>query len=175
MPTTKAIERLEDLLPDERNANRGTKRGRDLLEKSLRRLGAGRSIVVDREGRVVAGNKTLEVAAELGLPIRVVETTGKELVVVQRTDLSLEDKRGKELALADNRTAEVGLDWDADAISSYLDDEVAVGEYFLPDEIDAILDRLPDYEPEGGEDQPRLDRRKPVTCPECGNEFVPGA
>lgn len=158
-------------MPDGENANRGTKRGRDLLEKSLRRLGAGRSIVVDRDGNVVAGNKTLEVAVDLGLPIRVVESDGRELVVVQRTDLSLRDKRGRELALADNRTAEVGLEWEAQSIALYLDEGVAVSEYFHEDELAALLGGGDQGDEDEGNEED--DSRGPgtVTCPECGYTF----
>jgi hypothetical protein len=49
--------RVADLVPDGRNANRGTPRGRAVLDKSLQELGAGRSILVDRRGRIIAGNK----------------------------------------------------------------------------------------------------------------------
>src|SRR5438876_6969976 len=87
-PTTR-IQTLTDLRPDPQNANRGSARGRALLGQSLRECGAGRSILADREGRVIAGNKTLEQAAALRMPIRVVETDGGELVVVHRTDLDL--------------------------------------------------------------------------------------
>jgi hypothetical protein len=31
---------------------------------------------------------------------------------------------------------------------------------------------VPDFSPVGPGDQPRLDRRRPVTCPECGYEFL---
>src|ERR1041384_588040 len=95
---------LSSLTPDTHNANQGTQRGRGLLEKSLRQYGAGRSILADKNGVIIAGNKTLETAADLGLPVKVVETDGTELVVVQRTDLDLtRDKAARELAYADNR------------------------------------------------------------------------
>src|SRR5687767_9698523 len=98
----------DSLVPDKRNANRGTARGHDLLETSLREYGAGRSILVDKNGVVIAGNKTLEAASELGLSVKKVHTTGKQLVVVVRDDLDLEtDKAARELAYADNRVAQV--------------------------------------------------------------------
>ena len=50
---------LSSLSLDEQNANRGSERGRKMLADSLRKLGAGRSVLVDREGRVIAGNKTV--------------------------------------------------------------------------------------------------------------------
>lgn len=44
------------------------------------------------------------------------ETDGKALVAVKRTDVDLDTKEGRELALADNATQMADLDWDADAI-----------------------------------------------------------
>lgn len=114
----KAIRSVADLLPDHANANRGTQRGSMMLRTSLERNGAGRSVVADKNGRLIAGNKTAEAARDAGLPVRVVQTDGRELVVVQRTDLDLTDPRGKarELAFADNRVGEVNLDWSPDAL-----------------------------------------------------------
>jgi DNA modification methylase len=96
------------------NANRGTERGRDMLEKSLRQYGAGRSILLDKHGRIIAGNKTAQTAAEIGLDdLVVVETDGKQVVAVKRMDLDLEnDDDARALAYADNRVAEVDLDFD---------------------------------------------------------------
>jgi len=113
----KIIKTIEDLVPDQHNPNKGTERGRALLEDSLREDGAGRSILVDKKGSVIAGNKTLEVADELGLPIRVVQTDGNELVVVQRTDVEAESVHGRRMSLRDNRTSEVGLDWDVEVLA----------------------------------------------------------
>jgi len=42
-------EKLEDLVQDRQNANAGTERGRYMLDHSLRELGAGRSILVDKK------------------------------------------------------------------------------------------------------------------------------
>jgi hypothetical protein len=41
-----------------------------------------------------------------------------------------------------------------------------------PDDVGALL-RGPDFEPVAASDQPRLDERKIVTCPKCGEEFRP--
>lgn len=32
---------------------------------------------------------------------------------------------------------------------------------------------MPDFEPVGADTQPRLDRKAPITCPHCGQEFEP--
>src|SRR6266480_459294 len=80
----RSIQTLDDLTLDPRNANRGTPRGQQALAHSLTEFGAARSIVADRLGRVIAGNKTLTQATTLGLPLQVVQTNGEALVVVQR-------------------------------------------------------------------------------------------
>src|SRR3972149_5518258 len=83
MANPKPISTLADLRPEPLTANRGNERGHAMLEDSLRELGAGRSILTDRHGVVIAGNKTLEVAAGIGLgDIIVGHSDGTKLVVV---------------------------------------------------------------------------------------------
>ena len=129
---------------DPHNANRGTDRGRRAVADSLAECGAGRSILVDRDGTVIAGNKTLEAALQLGLPVRVVESSGDELVVVQRTDLELdgEDQRARRLAYLDNRAAQLGLDWDTDQILADLEAGVDLSGLWDDTELDELLKRV---------------------------------
>jgi len=135
--------KLEDLTPDTRNANRGTARGLAMVESSLRKYGAGRSILVDKKGRIVAGNKTAQAATDAGLSKTiVVQTTGNEVVVVQRMDLDLDkDKAARELAVADNRAGEVGLEWDGKEIAQLQLEEIDLSQMFTPAELDAIADK----------------------------------
>src|SRR5688572_7740741 len=70
--STQSLTSLDDLELDDRPANKGTPRGRAALAESIRTFGAGRSIVVDRAGRVIAGNKVLTAAKDLDLSITVV-------------------------------------------------------------------------------------------------------
>ena len=170
---------IDDLTPDAHNANLGTERGRYMLEQSIREVGAGRSIVVDAEGRVIAGNKTLEVAEALGLPIEVVRTDGTRLVVVQRDDLDLAngDDKARRLAYFDNRSGQVGLEWDAAQMVADLEAGLNLDDMFMDGEMAAILEAaadgmMPDFQPVGEDEQPRLDQKKPVICPECGASFV---
>ena len=117
----KTITKLSELTPDANNYNKGTEFGGGLIEKSLRKLGAGRSILLDKKGRVIAGNKTLENAVSAGFgddDLIVVQTTGKQIVAVQRMDLDLDSKRGKEMALADNATAKANIEWDTEALAA---------------------------------------------------------
>jgi hypothetical protein len=80
---------LNDLKPDPLNANRGTDRGREALERSLRDFGPGRAVLIDRHGSIIAGNKTVEQAKRLNIPLRVIKTDGRHLIAVQRDDLDL--------------------------------------------------------------------------------------
>lgn len=122
----KPIKKLEDLTPDGENFNRHTEFGQKLLEDSLRKFGAGRSILVDKDGNIIAGNSTTETAAAIGMEdVIVVPTDGKKLVVVQRTDLSLDSPEGREMALADNMTALKGIDIDLDKVRESLGDDLA--------------------------------------------------
>lgn len=114
----KVIEtRLEYLVPDNKNFNKGTEYGDHLMDKSLREFGLGRSILIDKNDRIIAGNKTFEKAGEIGFDkVLVVETTGDTLVAVKRKDIDLDSAKGRELALADNATSKANLQWDEDLI-----------------------------------------------------------
>lgn len=104
---------IEELVQDDHNLNKGTQEGQRLMERSFRELGAGRSILVDKDGRIIAGNKSQKAAMAAGIrKVRVIETEGDELIAVKRTDLSLDSKEGRELAYADNLTTQVNLAWD---------------------------------------------------------------
>lgn len=115
--------KIEDLIPDDLNFNKGTQFGQSMIEKSLRTFGAGRSILLDKNNKIIAGNKTTEGFASAGMEdVIIVETTGNELVAVKRNDIDLDTKEGRELALADNATAAANLDWDEEAIAKAKED-----------------------------------------------------
>jgi len=96
---------------DPRNARTHPEHNKDAVEKSLRELGAGRSIVVDADGVVIGGNAVYEKALKLGIPVKEIETSGEELIVVRRIDLKTDDPRRKALALADNQIGTLA-EWD---------------------------------------------------------------
>lgn len=115
--------KLSELIPDDKNLNKHTQYGMSLLEKSVRGHKFGRSILVDRNNRIIAGNGIVETAANIGAEdIRIIETTGEELVVVKRTDVDLDTKEGREMALADNATSAADLEWDDDTLLEVSDD-----------------------------------------------------
>ena len=148
----------DGITPDLKNANKGTERGRYMVEASLRETGAGRSILLDRDGRIIAGNKTFEAASDIGLPVRVVETDGRELVAVKRTDLDLSDDTGtaRKLAYYDNRASEIGLEWSPEQLLADIGAGLDLSAMFRQDELDELLaDLTPKTE---GDTAPQVDR-----------------
>lgn len=109
--------KISDLTFDDKNFNKHTEFGMSLLEKSLRNNGAGRSILIDKNNRIIAGNGIVESAGQIGLEdVQIVESDGTKLIAVKRTDIDLDSKQGREMALADNATASADLSWDYEEI-----------------------------------------------------------
>lgn len=91
---------------DRRNYRKHGKKNKELIEKSLKECGAGRSIVIDSDGEIIAGNGIYEAALKGKMRVREIETDGTELVVVKRTDLRTGDEKRKQLAVMDNSTSD---------------------------------------------------------------------
>ena len=112
---------------DHRNYRKHNKENKRVIRKSLEELGAGRSIVIDNEGEIIAGNGVFEQAQELGIPVRIIETDGAELIAVKRKDLATDDERRKKLALADNAASDASEwaqdllreDWSQEALAEF--------------------------------------------------------
>ena len=101
------------MVQDEHNFNKGTDEGGKLMERSFKEMGAGRSVLIDKHGKIIAGNKSQKAAIAAGIKrVRVIETTGDELIAVKRTDVELESEQGRKMALLDNLTTQVNLAWD---------------------------------------------------------------
>lgn len=127
---------------DPRNYRMHPARNKDLIARSLSECGAGRSIVVDNTGASIAGSGVLEQAERLGIKKRIIETDGKELVVVVRKDLSPDDPRRKELALADNATSDQS-EWDFDLLQEeWTQEELEAWDIILP-EVESGLEEDP--------------------------------
>ena len=156
---------ISELIPDSNNANNGTARGRGMLETSLQKYGAGRSILIDKNNRIIAGNKTVEVAGAIGLEsVRIVESDGKSIIAVKRTDLDLEtDNEARELAFADNRVAQIDLQWCPEEISRALVEGCDLSGMFYEDEIDGLTNE------NGIPEKPGVDDGEKQKCPKCGH------
>ena len=112
----KEIKTAADLIQDAHNYRKHSETNKARIRKSIDEAGLGRSVVVDADGVLVAGNGVQQVI-DGDTPVRVVETDGTELVVVKRTDLHTGDPRRKTLAFADNATSD-DVEWDFEAIEA---------------------------------------------------------
>lgn len=158
---TKIIEtNIESLVPDNKNFNKGTEYGDRLMDESLRKFGLARSIVIDKNNRIIAGNKTAEKAADIGFTdVLVVEVDGNQLVAVKRKDIDLDSAKGRELALADNATSKANLAWDESMI-----EEVSQQWGFEPQEwgVDVSVQEEPEQEEPSGKKE--ISTRLIVEC-----------
>lgn len=100
---SKKIKNINDISLDSKNINKGSEYGNFLLEKSIQENGFGRSVLADKNGVLIGGNKTFQKATDLGFKkIKIIETQGDEIIVVQRTDIDINSKKGIELKILDN-------------------------------------------------------------------------
>jgi DNA modification methylase len=137
---------IKDLKSDHKNARKRTDRSAKLIAESLQRFGAARSIVIDEDNRILAGNGTIEGAKAAGIKnVRVIETDGTEIIAVKRTGLSEDEKIG--LALADNRTSDLS-DWDKDMLQQ-LSEEHDIAPWFDADDLAEILGTVEQLPAEG--------------------------
>ena len=88
---------------DKRNYRKHNAENKRLIKKSLEECGAGRSILIDGEDEIIAGNGVYEQAKKLKMPVRIIETDGSEIVAIKRTDLKTNDEKRKQLAVMDGK------------------------------------------------------------------------
>ena len=103
------MEIVTEIQLDPRNYRIHSKENKELIKKSLTECGAGRSVLVDKEGKLIAGNGVFEQAKALKIPTKIVQTDGNTLVVVQRTDLATADKKRQRLAVMDNSASDLSV------------------------------------------------------------------
>ena len=101
---------------DERNYRKHSTENKAIIKKSLKECGAGRSILLDNSDTIIAGNGVYEQAKKLKIPVKVIETDGKELIAVKRTDLENDDEKRRNLAVMDNSTSDLS-EFDIDLLA----------------------------------------------------------
>ena len=120
-----------------------------LIKRSLKKLGAGRSILIDADGVIIAGNATYKTAQELGIPVETIPIDGSKVVALQRTDLHTQDKERKEMALMDNTTSanpnydygEIQTDFSTDELPSLGIDDIPT---LVEDNAEIVEDEVPE-------------------------------
>ena len=114
--------KVTSLIADDKNFNKGSENGAEMIRKSFQKFGAGRSILLDKNNRIIAGNKSVEFS---GIEdVLIVESDGTQLIAVKRTDIDLDSPQGREMALADNASAKANIVFDAELIEAELGEAV---------------------------------------------------
>lgn len=113
---------IKDIKFDPRNYRKHGKKNKELIKKSVSECGLGRSVVIDNENCLVAGNGLVS-SLDKNTKVKVVETDGTELVVVKRTDLNTSDEKRRKLAVLDNSTSD----------SSEFDIEMITQDFSIPE------------------------------------------
>lgn len=143
---------IGSLTPDPANVRRHPERNQKAVQASLKRFGAGRSIVLDRDDVIVAGNETVNSATLTGFTeVLVVEPGPGQLVAVKRSDWSKTEATG--YAIADNRSGDFS-DFDEAFLAAQLEvlplegiELESLG--FTFEEFDALTDRIDDVKQDG--------------------------
>lgn len=181
--------------PYHRNPRQITKARHARLQDTLARLGDLGGIVHNlTTDEVVGGNQRMTVFSQGTPEITLTLPEPDEQGTVAHGFIVWQGKRfayrqvrwDEETAAEANIAANMGAgDWDPDILAnqwpaeklmSWGMDAATLTSWkrdvgWLGNMIDA--ENPPTFEPVGIEEQGRLDQKKPVTCPECGHEFVP--
>jgi|694.fasta_scaffold13047_9 DNA modification methylase len=130
---------ISKLTPDPNNARKRTPLSASVIRKSLEQFGAARSIVVDENDVIRAGNGTYEEAGQLGIEkVLTIEVDGNTIVAVKRKGLT--EEQWKQYAIADNTASDFST-WDFDILSE-LTQEVDLSEFFPDDKLNELLEQL---------------------------------
>jgi hypothetical protein len=120
---------IKDLKFDNRNANKHSEYGMQRLEKSIGKIGLGRSILISDDNEIIAGNGVTESAINAGIEkVRIIETDGTEIIAVKRTDIKSGSKEFYEMALSDNIIAKENIVMDVE-VTNAICEEYELEEY----------------------------------------------
>lgn len=150
---------------DEDNYREHDSFNKSLIKKSLSDYGAGRSVLADADGVIIAGNGTYEQAKELGIPLEVVEIDGKELIAVKRTDIASNDGAFDELGIIDNSSSDSSK-FNMDELRRKYD--VPAMNWLGVPVFEASVVEAEDFFEEAPEKEKK---KKKVVCACCGKEF----
>ena len=153
-------QKLSDLTPWEDNPRQLTDKKAEDLQESIRKFGQVIPYSISPSGEIYDGHQRQHVMGMM-------EKYGRDCIVAVRVSSRvLTDDERRELVI---RLHENTGEWDIDGLANLYDVEELEAWGF--DKLDSIF--VPDFQPVGEDEQPRLDQKAPIKCPHCGEEFVP--
>jgi len=156
--------KISDLNPADYNPRKISKEELNRLKDSIEKFGYVELIVWNkRTGNVISGHQRLKVLQQIG-------TTEIEVI-----EVDLDEVQEKALNLAMNK---IGGEWDDKLLPELLlkisqeNEEMLKYTGFDDMEIFTLLKNV-EFNPDLEENQGKLDEKKKVKCPNCGEEFEP--
>lgn len=138
--------KLSNLIPDDKNNNKHTAYGMDLLQKSVNKVGIIESITVSNDDKIISGNARHEIIGKnFTKEAIVIETDGTQPIIIKRTDIESDTKQFYEASILANTTAKKNIDFDMEVI------DILVEEFDI-DVVDLGLDIIEDEVLEAEED-----------------------
>lgn len=118
--------KISDIQPDDKNFNKHTDYGMELLNKSIDEVGIIESITVSNDNKTISGNarrETMEKKFGDAEPI-IVETDGKRPVILKRTDINSNTEEFHRAAILANTVSKHNVNLDLNLIQ-----EIAVEQF----------------------------------------------
>lgn len=137
--------RLDSLIPDDSNANKGTIRGTKALENSIQQFGFIEAGTLDKNNRIMGGNKRAEAVAAINLSdeVIIVETDGSKPIYL-KTPYDLDTPEGRKIAYALNRIHELNFELDPAQLVIDLESGLDLLDLWNPDELSVMLEGAAD-------------------------------
>ncbi len=115
--------KLSSITPDDKNNNKHTAYGMDLLEKSVNKVGIIESITVSNDDKIISGNARHEVIGKnFTKEALVIETDGTQPIIIKRTDIESDTKQFYEASILANTTAKKNIDFDVEVIDALVEE-----------------------------------------------------
>lgn len=145
MGEAEEVKNLTELKQDPHNFRKHNDRNVGAIKAAIQEVGTARSIVIDENDEIMAGNATVRAAQQAGVEkVRIIDAEGDEIIAVRRSGLTAWQK--KRLALADNRAADLA-EWDESEIeAAFQSDPSLFDELFTTEELSDIGVDLEDDE-----------------------------
>lgn len=132
--------KLSDLKPDPQNTRKHNARNTGIIVESMKEVRAGRSVVLDANDVIRAGNATVSVAPEAGIHEGIeVETRGDKLLIHKRADLT-DERAAKRMSIADNASTDAST-WDIEMLTYHARADETLFDGIFDDD-DDVLHRI---------------------------------
>jgi DNA modification methylase len=115
--------KLSNITPDDKNNNKHTAYGMDLLEKSVNKVGIIESITVSNDDKIISGNARHEIIGKnFTKEAIVIETDGTQPIIIKRTDIESDTKQFYEASILANTTSKKNIDFDMEVIDALVEE-----------------------------------------------------